>query len=202
MEVPTLHAQWNGTKKWSLGNGKLHRLDGPAVLYADGTEEWWVNGKHHRVDGPAVKKRNGFQAWYFHGVAHRDGGPAIITATGTQEWWVDGYLHRVDGPAKIHPDGTREWWVNEELHRLDGPAFVRADGYEEYWVHGKQIWASTLSLISQSLTKEQIIVCFLAHPNLNLFVNHEMIKQKTGWDPNTIPTRNQLEVWYMLAGLT
>jgi len=30
---------------WYL-NGKLHREDGPAVEYADGRREWWVNGKY------------------------------------------------------------------------------------------------------------------------------------------------------------
>ena len=28
--------------------GKLHRLDGPACEWANGTKEWWVNGKLHR----------------------------------------------------------------------------------------------------------------------------------------------------------
>ena len=44
-----------------------HRLDGPAFIGADGTQEWWVNGQLHRLDGPAV-----------------------IGADGTQEWWVNG----------------------------------------------------------------------------------------------------------------
>lgn len=29
---------------WRM-NGKLHRDDGPAVIYPDGTKEWWLNGK-------------------------------------------------------------------------------------------------------------------------------------------------------------
>ena len=28
--------------------GNLHRLDGPAIEYADGTKSWWLNGKRHR----------------------------------------------------------------------------------------------------------------------------------------------------------
>ena len=25
-------------------HGQLHRLDGPATIKADGTQEWWLNG--------------------------------------------------------------------------------------------------------------------------------------------------------------
>jgi len=31
-----------GNKRWYL-NGLLHREDGPAVEYADGNKEWWLN---------------------------------------------------------------------------------------------------------------------------------------------------------------
>ena len=34
-----------GDKAWYL-NGKRHRVNGPALEYADGTKEWWyLNGK-------------------------------------------------------------------------------------------------------------------------------------------------------------
>ena len=26
-------------------NGQLHREDGPAVIYTNGTKEWWINNK-------------------------------------------------------------------------------------------------------------------------------------------------------------
>jgi hypothetical protein len=68
---------------------KRHRLDGPAVIWADGTKEWWVDHKRHRLDGPA-----------------------FIWADGIQQWWVDDKLHRTDGPAVIWADGTKEWWVD------------------------------------------------------------------------------------------
>lgn len=32
----------------------LHRENGPAVEYEDGSEEWYLEGKLHRVDGPAI----------------------------------------------------------------------------------------------------------------------------------------------------
>ena len=33
----------NGTKEWRL-NDKRHRLDGPAVEWANGDKEWYLNG--------------------------------------------------------------------------------------------------------------------------------------------------------------
>ena len=37
----------NGNKVWNNSNGKLHRVDGPAIEYADGTKEWWLNDNHY-----------------------------------------------------------------------------------------------------------------------------------------------------------
>jgi hypothetical protein len=34
----------NRDKYWYL-NGKLHREDGPAIEYLNGTKEWWLNGE-------------------------------------------------------------------------------------------------------------------------------------------------------------
>jgi len=54
-----------------------------------GTQEWWVNGKLHREDGPAVIWSTGHQEWWVNGNPHREDGPAVIHANGTQEWWVN-----------------------------------------------------------------------------------------------------------------
>ena len=45
----------------------LHREDGPAIEYADGTKHWFIDGKRHREDGPAVECANGDKEWYLHG---------------------------------------------------------------------------------------------------------------------------------------
>ena len=34
----------DGTREWRL-NGRLHRVDGPAVEKPDGTKEFWVEGR-------------------------------------------------------------------------------------------------------------------------------------------------------------
>jgi hypothetical protein len=44
----------SGDKEWWL-NDKLHREDGPAVEYTDGSTGWYLNDKLHREDGPAVE---------------------------------------------------------------------------------------------------------------------------------------------------
>ena len=41
--VTTIYTSKDGTKTYR-NNGRLHRLDGPAVIYADGEVEWWAWG--------------------------------------------------------------------------------------------------------------------------------------------------------------
>jgi len=56
----------SGIKQWRL-NGKVHRVDGPAIIYPKGTKDWYVNGKLHRVDGPAIEWFNGWKVWFVYG---------------------------------------------------------------------------------------------------------------------------------------
>lgn len=51
-------------KEFWAKNGRLHRDDGPAVIYTDGSEEWWSNGRLHRDNGPAIIHKNGYKAWW------------------------------------------------------------------------------------------------------------------------------------------
>ena len=44
----------------------LHRMDGPAIEYANGCKGWYQNGKLHRMDGPALEWSDG-DAWYING---------------------------------------------------------------------------------------------------------------------------------------
>ena len=41
--------------KWWYFHGKLHRIGGPAIEYANGSKKWCVDGELHRLDGPAVE---------------------------------------------------------------------------------------------------------------------------------------------------
>lgn len=56
-----------GNKFWYNYRGQLHRMDGPAIEYADGGKSWYQNNKLHRIKGPAVKCVNGDKYWYQNG---------------------------------------------------------------------------------------------------------------------------------------
>ena len=73
-------------------NDKLHRDDGPAVVYHSGSKFWYQHGRRHREDGPAIELWTGTKEWFNHGVRHREDGPAIIWSSGLVEWWIDGRL--------------------------------------------------------------------------------------------------------------
>jgi hypothetical protein len=53
--------------RWYNGKDQLHRLDGPAVQWADAYKAWYVNGKLHRLDGPAVEYADGYKEWWADG---------------------------------------------------------------------------------------------------------------------------------------
>ena len=75
---------------WRNEQGALHRVGGPAVIWTNGTQAWYLNGELHRVNGPAVTHEDGYQAWFRNDKLHRTNGPAVIYANGAQEWWVNG----------------------------------------------------------------------------------------------------------------
>jgi len=90
----------------------------PTQRMEGNTEKWELDGKLHREDGPALIYSNGTEHWYFHGKLHREDGPAIIKCTGTKEWYLHGKLHREDGPAKTMGNGSRdEWYLHGEFQR-------------------------------------------------------------------------------------
>jgi len=98
--------------------------------------EWRFEGLLHREDGPAVEFVNGSKYWYLNGELHRENGPAIEDANGNKEWRFNGELHREDGPAVIEPNGSKEWYINGELHREDGPAIEDPDGSKFWYLNG------------------------------------------------------------------
>ena len=56
---------YKGGNKYWYQNGKRHRdNDLPAVIYKNGDKYWYQNGLRHRVDGPAVVWPNG-REWYY-----------------------------------------------------------------------------------------------------------------------------------------
>jgi hypothetical protein len=151
--TPPLHIDVEGNQFWGIRGDQpihivlddigfsectgitLHRVHGPAILRADGGEEWWLDGLLHRVGGPAVTQADGSQDWMQGGRYHREDGPALIDiGASVQEWHLRGQLHRDDGPAHID---SRLGYQHGQRHREDGPAVIReCDGVQEWWRHG------------------------------------------------------------------
>lgn len=137
------HTDGQGTKRWTK-DGKLHRVDGPAVIWGKQAimglriiEEWHQHGKLHRIGGPAITLADGSQYWYRYNVLHREDGPAIEEADGHKVWYFNDEIHNAYGPAVIYPDSRKEWWVGGFRHRIGGPAIECACGkLNEWWQDG------------------------------------------------------------------
>lgn len=90
---------------------KVHRDDGPAIIYKNGTKMYYLEGKTSRKNGPALivphevaRRGNGvIEGWYQDGVQHRIGGPAIIRLDGTEIYFEYGRKIKT-----VHPDGSEE----------------------------------------------------------------------------------------------
>lgn len=84
------------------------RTDNPDMSHWSDPE-----GRLHRVDGPAVETSDGYQAWYRHGILHRDDGPARQFPDGRQQWWINGSLVRSADPPGYSMDTDRSGWYYE-----------------------------------------------------------------------------------------
>lgn len=92
-----------------MQHGKPHCEDGPAVVSKD-RREYYIDGRLHRLDGPAVETTNGFKMWFNKGMLHRTDGPAVECPSGHYEYYVNGKRHRVDGPAILYANGDNAWY--------------------------------------------------------------------------------------------
>lgn len=64
-------------KEKHVVNGLLHRVDGPAIIYTNGTQVWYHNGEIHREDGPAITWGD-TKVYANHGYLHNINGPTVI----------------------------------------------------------------------------------------------------------------------------
>ena len=112
-----------GAQRWWTKGNKLHRDDGPAVIYPNGDQEWYRFGERHRDDGPAIdaSRTEGLEEWFINGKRHREGDlPAIVYFDGWQSWYKDDKCHRDIGPARIGSS------------RLDPPRFYEHGERREF----------------------------------------------------------------------
>jgi len=110
-------------------SGTKHRIGGPAEI-CDAYEKWYINGfLQSQDDKPAVVYKNGSREWYDHGKLHRKGSPARILEgddSRQESWYNFGERHREDGPAEIYYKNGKKaetkWYLNGKLGRNDdGP---------------------------------------------------------------------------------
>lgn len=72
---------------------KRIRLDGECFKTVDtnGCIKYFKGMVFHRENGPAVIYPNGSQLWYVNGLMHREEGPALVDKmTGYNEYYIDG----------------------------------------------------------------------------------------------------------------
>jgi len=99
------------------------------VLHLDKSISYLKDGKLHREDGPALVWKNGkYFKYYINGILHREDGPALVSKHIT-EYRINGILHREDGPAFIKRKDDiliEKWYLNGKIHRQlnDGPAIL------------------------------------------------------------------------------
>lgn len=131
---------------------RLHREDGPAVIFFDKEEgkwikEWWINGNKLKEEKelPVYKvvNENNRTIYYKDGKFHREDGPAVIYKNDHHKdyhelWYKDGKLHRENGPAVVYPNEVQKWYKDGKLHREDGPAVVFFDGRQEWYKNGEK----------------------------------------------------------------
>ncbi len=156
MKKNGLHTDSKDVKRWYKA-GKLHRENGPAVIFLDGEQWWFKNGKLHREDGPAVIDPYGTQEWWKEGEWHREDGPAIIYPDGRQWWYKEGKRYepsvkeieayerkmktsktnKIKNGLHTDSDGTQVWYKEGERHREDGPAIILSDGMQRWFKEGE-----------------------------------------------------------------
>ena len=72
------------------------------------------NVTFHREDGPAKIWFDGSEHWYMNGCLHKNDGPAIITEH-CKRWYVNGDRHRLDGPAVEFDNGEVVYYINDKF---------------------------------------------------------------------------------------
>ena len=82
----------------------VHRVDGPAIEYADGSEAWYLNNQLHRVGGPAITLSLTSNKPFYT--------MEIALHAGDKAWYQNNYLHRTDGPAVERHNGQKLWYIN------------------------------------------------------------------------------------------
>ena len=83
-----------------------------SLFKTDEFRETITDGFRHSINNyPAVIYNNGTQEWYYRGVLHRRCLPAVEYPNGDKEYWCNGFRHRYGGPAVII--GDKQYWFED-----------------------------------------------------------------------------------------
>jgi len=63
----TAYTNSNGTIRYYNEYGDLHNPNGPAVIWPDGGQEYWINDQLHNPHGPAIVWPDDSKAYYING---------------------------------------------------------------------------------------------------------------------------------------
>ncbi|RTK95484.1 MAG: hypothetical protein EKK64_06585 [Neisseriaceae bacterium] len=123
--------------RFRLGEKTYYAMNGEVYLSCENNiKTYWKNGKIHRDNNlPAVIYKDGSKEWYCKGKRHRENGPAVVYSNGNKEYWINGKRHRIDGPA-IENHEFKAWFFDGKIHRDNLPAIERINGHNEYWCQG------------------------------------------------------------------
>lgn len=119
-------------EEWRNSAGKLHRLDGPALIMI-----YPIENSDIRYDIIHVK-------WYNNGKLHRENGPAYIeidySSTLSHEYpkisYVGSEIYIGDSPISIL-NYKAYWYYDNRLHRNNGPAVINNND-NQYWINGNR----------------------------------------------------------------
>jgi hypothetical protein len=118
----------------------LHNPSGPAMIFPNGDQVWYLHGQHHRLDGPAIE-RSFMKCWKIFGKLHRVNLPAVI-ADDYQAYYQNDQLHNIHGPAQIYTNGDLYFYQFGKLHNLHGPAIIR-QSQSSWCINGEYIPVSS-----------------------------------------------------------
>ena len=90
-------------------DNKLHRLDGPAVIFESGLRWWFKEGKFHRTNGPAIynTRERSTRIWFQEGKRHNTYGPAVEYTNGNYKYYIRGVW--IDGIEEFERIKIREF---------------------------------------------------------------------------------------------
>jgi hypothetical protein len=109
------YKKYSNRIEYQNDNGELHREDGPAVIWNNGSKSWYLNGKRHREDGPAIELSNGYKSWYLNDKQY------------TKEKWEEEVKNMLDkNPTLIDSMEENKWtkqffdyFKNTDYNKLD-----------------------------------------------------------------------------------